>query len=237
MVQTETKGIFRGDASANWIDDVGDNYPTSDLSDTGKYRLSGANSGKTELITRSGSTGNNSITDTEHKYGNGRAIIHYDVDDNNLNNSEHFWRFGGNWINYSYAYENGKFYISESGYYRITANIRAINVTDASNGSVNFINHNVSFGFYISRSSLSNNPTINPDYAAGLHKYWDEGIPGSFGLIHLNGDDRGRCGSTTFSNIYYIDEDAASLDDGTAIGESSVLEHYIQVKGRTTIMK
>ena len=119
MVQTETKGIFRGDASANWEDDVGVNYPTSDLSDTGKHRLKGAKSGKTELITRYGSTGAHSTTDTENKYGNGRAIINYDVDDDNLNNSEHFWRFGGDWINYSNAYENGKFYISEKGYYRM----------------------------------------------------------------------------------------------------------------------
>jgi hypothetical protein len=58
---------------------------------------------------------------------------------------------------------------------------------------VNTINHHIAFGFYISRSGSTN-----------IHEYWDNGCPGSFGLISLNYEDKGRCGSISFSNIYNV---------------------------------
>ena len=198
MVQTATKGIFRMDASANWedgIDNTSNN--TSNLTDDGRHRLNGTKSGKTMLDEL-----DRDLDDEVNKYGNGRIIIDYDVDDGTENNNKHFWKFGfgsSSWITFDNADEDGKFYIQEAGFYRISSNIRAINVTTASSGSVDYIDHNISLGFYISRAVS----TKDDDDA---HEYWDNGICGSFGLIYLNGESHGRCGSTSFSNIYEVTE-------------------------------
>ena len=204
MVQTATTGIFRMDASANW-EDGADNTSndTSKLSTDGKHRLNGTKSGKTmpDEFGRDDDDldSNGEIID---KYGNGRIIIDYDVDDGTENNNKHFWKFGfgsSSWITFDNAADDGKFYIEEAGFYRISSNIRAINVTSVSSGSVDYIGHNISLGFYISRAASSD----DNDYA---HEYWDEGICGSFGLIYLNGESHGRSGSTSFSNIYEVTE-------------------------------